>query len=217
MPAEWYRDQDDKSGVPGRQQLVIYKWVTSTETWKSNKFEIAYNQRFEARPDSPTFELPEDVWVAPLEAVQVEDNDAIKRLLEGYIGPVVEDWYQVCEGDTSGDLPDDFFFADDFLIIFDTDGNLISGPLPTRQVTDWSVYAVHGLDLHDTGDIQMTADDEPMKRYASSGVVLYGREGLTSIGIDDSVDPQDRQRYLQDKGESHFVHPRSGALVRATR
>ncbi len=202
----WEQDESGtQSPTVGRQRLVLYRWVGSSQKWESGGFTIDYSERFEARPDTPAAELPGDVWAAPLESVTFTESGAQERLLDGTIGE-----FATQDDDGEFDYADDFLNADDFLLIFDPEQGLLPGPrqpdISTDRLDDYQ-RPLYAADFTRPDKVEFAE----LRRYSSSGLVLYSRDGFKKLGTE--ADAEMRADFLKSDGRAYFVHPRGALLV----
>jgi prepilin-type N-terminal cleavage/methylation domain-containing protein len=216
FPGIWDVTGDSQAQAPAdRQHLAIYRYVGITAREKPGspgQFEIALSEYFERVRELESMRMPEDVWAAPLEALQTNgtlrhtdgttttyDQLGWKFVLDGKIGQ-----FRYNADRKVGDGTD-FLNADDFLIVCDPQSGVRSGsPAPFRL----RAYA-HDLQYEVDADPR-DPNRHPYQRYSFSGVVAYPREPFVSLGVAAGGDV--RQDFLREKGRALMAHRFSGAL-----
>jgi prepilin-type N-terminal cleavage/methylation domain-containing protein len=218
FPGAWDAP-DPESNAPsatGRQHMAIYSYVGSTvkeEPAGSGNFKVAFGEYFERTRDTSSVALPEEIWVAPLEAISRQavelnpnaqyDDFGPEFVLDGKLG---EFRYNVDRGESSHGR--DFLNADDFLIVCD----------PQTGVQT-SVPRAYRMNAYSPSE-RIEVSEDPggngtaawyFKRYSFSGVVTYRREALVALGA--TARGIDRYDLLQEDGRPFLVHRFSGALL----
>jgi prepilin-type N-terminal cleavage/methylation domain-containing protein len=224
LPGEWdFQERSDRERPAGRQHIVTYRYNTSTIDPNDQKLEkVKFNERFERRKESESVILPEDVWIAPIEALwrdelEIRDNSAEPKqskpnrklknvgaelVCNGMIGEFALDAY---DGKR-------FLNQDDFLIVCDPRAGIRSGaPRPFRL--NAYRYDRNPSNRYETDRDRSTG--ELYRRMNFSGVVVYRREGFVGLGA--GAAGADRQEWLRRNGRPYVTHRFSGGLVPAAR
>lgn len=216
VPGAWVLGEETDSTLDGRRQyLVLYQWQTATFDLEPELAPVMI-ERFERVAGTPPIALPSQFWVAPLEAVQIDQDDNLSdSILAGEIGAFE---YSAVENDN------DFLYADDFLIVFGPEGRVVPGPqVRNEQVAAFTegqnghvyrIWAYDPLEERETHRDPRGGDwlnAEPYERANFSSVVIYPREGFVNLGADAS--PGDRREHLARVGLPFAIHPRSAVLV----
>lgn len=194
LPAEWSAQSEGGNAVNAdRQHMMIYRYAGKTYDPQAPDADVVnYQEYFEPREGVEPVALPEGVWVAPLEALENGING--QRWLTGTFGEFAVD----AEAAGAGGFVD----ADDFLIVIDPHTGVRMG---APQAFPLRSYAPHvGYEIHAN-----PGDGKPFQRYSFSGVVVYRRDALVSVG----ANPAERQAFLQDEGRAFMVHRYSGGLM----
>ena len=235
MPGDW----DFVTGVEptrgtGRMHMVTYNYVGSSIDPTDRKLEkVKFSERFERRPGADSVPLPEDVYVAPLEAltdtpVTVRDsvhpldssksnatvkhnNFGTQMVLKGEIGRFDYDQF----GDkTSGNRKNNSLPADDFLIVCDPRSGIRTG-VPSvfwMKAYDPVSLAQGGMQ----SEVDRSKDNkDPYRRFSFSGIVAYRREPFVALG--NSATGELRQDWLRRNGRPFLAHRYGGGLVTGTR
>jgi prepilin-type N-terminal cleavage/methylation domain-containing protein len=223
VPGNWIQNEEGDTGASRRQQMVLYRYVGSTERYDGSTFVTEFNEYFERVPGVDSLELPEGVWVAPYEAL---DEDGFVRLnfnnertfddpktfnqnfgrafvLSGVIGEFAYDANIANGNDDQQRDGLDLLDADDFFIVFDPQTGVVSNnPTPFR-IKAYSPSAEYEIDRDHTNDSVF------YQRFGFTGIVLYEREGFVGVGND----PTARQDYLKNNGKPFVVHRSGGGLI----
>jgi type II secretory pathway pseudopilin PulG len=218
FPGEWDTVDPAQQRVPGgRQHLAIYSYVATSEQENppgSGNFVIAFGEYFERAKDLSSAALPEDVWVAPLEALSAQGTIAHT---DGTLDPPFPLGQNFVLDGTAGQFRfnadraigdgGDLLNADDFLIVNDPEtGIRTSTPTPFR------------LRAYAPAPVAYDVDQDPTtsnwyQRYSFSGVVTYRREPFMSLPGGAAAAGVDRQNYLRDSGRPFMMHRFSGGLL----
>ncbi len=204
FPGEWDTvDPAQKRGPGGRQHLAIYSYVTTSAQESGGGWTIAFGEYFERAKDLSSTSLPEDVWVAPLEALSptaVRPDGQSWLNGQPYTYATPSDFF---DPNVPGTL---FLSAEDFLIVCDPESGVRTGtPTPFRMrayVPNFS--GSWGYDADNNGGV-------PYQRFSFSGVVTYHREPFVALGPD--APGVARQNYLREAGRPFMVHRFSGGLL----
>lgn len=210
LPGEWDAPGDEGGQVATeRQHMVIHRYagaVSDPET----PGDVQFNEYLKRRSGANAVELPEGIWVAPLEALS---DRRVSLRSEGTSGTVNrsslgEDF--VLNG-TIGDFAAEplasspLLNADDFLIVIDPKSGIVSGTPQAFRL--WS-YIPEG----DGGyEWDMDGDGDVYQRFGFTGVTLYRREPFEALGLDAAG--ADRQALLRDIGRPYMAHRYSGGLT----
>jgi type II secretory pathway pseudopilin PulG len=191
-PGPW--DADPNAPVADtRQRLAIYNYVGTSAQEGSGGWSIAFGEYFERAKDLSSVAMPEDVWAAPLEALQV---------------PAGQFWLTgpLCTTPSTftfdPNVPGaNFLNADDFLIVCDPETGVRTGtPTPFRLR---AFAPTLGYEVDNNAGV-------PFQRYSFSGVVTYRREPFAALGA--SATGAARQALLQRDGRPFMVQRYSGGL-----
>ena len=231
MPAEWDASGDE-TGKRGRQRVVIYKYVSSSDVEVSGVFQVQFEEYFQRVDGIQSAELPIDVWVAPLEALSnqrvvlggIETVDKIGPdfVLNGDIHDATTgEHYFVLNTDraTGPAEADTFLNADDFLIVFDPQTGLradVRKPYPLKAFDPRPRVVVATGETETSGERNgsgMIIESRRYQRYGFTGLVLYRREAFVALGS--QADGADRQEWLRAEGSPYLAHPLSGGLISA--
>jgi prepilin-type N-terminal cleavage/methylation domain-containing protein len=241
MPSLWAGSINTGDNIlepdANRMLMVTYEWTTAN--WLDDPDQVQFIERFEPRPETTVVQMPRNTWIAPIEATLHEDTpgvtgeafDIAKEVATGTPGDFA---FEAGIGDGISKKNDDFMQMDDFLIIFDQEGNLIPGP-----------RASNGLDsLYETGnprhvpypilsyydpkwnepssskdaletDRDPDDEDELFTRYNFGGVALYQRDNFLAQVGGEAVSGEDRVSWLAANAEPQMIHPRSAQLKEA--
>ena len=200
----------------------------ASDRFEGGGFKVQFNEYFKRAPGIDVLDLPEDVWVAPLESLvaspdasitlgrDVPDPTQFELKLytapwsQSFIldGPVGQFAFDPVFRNGPGKRDGYFLPADDFLIVFDPRSGLIGGvPQPLRLMA----YSPLG-----NVEVDRSADDpgytgQPtlFQRYNFTGLVVYSRDAFIGAG----ADPNDRQEILRTRGEPFTISRHGGALV----
>ncbi|MFH1745788.1 MAG: hypothetical protein ABIG44_01960, partial [Planctomycetota bacterium] len=193
-PGQWDYDESAEAQRPtGRQHMVSYSYMGTSSGNPANPGTVEFAEYFQRREGVSSVQLPEDIWVAPVEALDTDSNI---------------DWLAGVPGVFTLDAanPDpEFRQADDFLLTFDPQTGL------RRGGDQWPIR----LKAYDpVRDIESDRyGTELFQRYSSSGIVLYRRELLLALENEGAVE---RQEWLRRAGRPYLVHRFSGGLVMGT-
>ncbi len=216
VPGAWVLGEETDSTLDGRRQyLVLYQWQTASFDLEP-KLTPVMIERFERVAGTPPIALPSQFWVAPLEAVQIgQDDNLSDSILTGDIGTFE---YSAVENDN------DFLYADDFLIVFGPEGRVVPGPqVRNEQVADFTrgqtghLYRIWAYDPQEDRETHRDPSRsdwlgaEPYERANFSSVIVYPREGFVGLGAD--ARPDERRTYLAREAQPFAIHPRSAVLV----
>jgi hypothetical protein len=214
LPGHWDVSEDGESHGGGEHQhLVNYRYVGSTTTERNGNFVTEYTERFERRPDVDSVELPNDIWVAPIEAWRGIGNRNDPADPSGTHDPLDE---KLLEGNIEEfalnptATGENLLEADDFLVVFDPQTGVRAG----RSLFQLKAYdPVREIDATDDGSLS-PPDARKFMRASSEGVVIYRREPFVALG--NAASGAVRQNALRRTGRPYFVHRLSGALVMGT-
>jgi len=213
LPAEWDLAEKGTRGSAGRQRMVIYRYVGVVDPNLAN-------QEYFARADgTPTMDLPDDVWAAPLEALSTTrglvspDPDAggfVERIyanfgadfvLNGQIGTFA---YDVNRANMASD-GNAFLNADDFLLVFEPQTGLRPFLPQSYRLRAFSPAAGYEVDRDPSYTTRL------YRRFGFAGLITYPRAAYVALG------PQaagvERQEFLRANGRPEMVHRFSGGLV----
>lgn len=221
MPGEWdYNIEGDPQRQIGRQHLVNYRYVGSTDTIVNNQWNVQFQERFERREDAASTALPADIGVAPLEARSLEDlplggtyatgaGNLGQDVLTGRIGGFAAN-AEHGAGSAGGNYVsgNQFLSADDFLVVIDPQTGVRTGKPKAFPLKAYSPVATPPREIEAEGNV-------PMQRYAFSGIVLYRREPFKTLGND--AQGAVRQDWLRASGRPYLIHRFSGGLVMGSR
>lgn len=222
VPAEWDLDPNsDRTGLQGRQRAITYRYSFEPEdpynlgTVKfiqtSNGVETFSAETFRREESSQETLFPEDVWVAPAEALVDGPNNTVqvpygnsRHILNGTFGSADQsfflDWNQ-----NNAHLD-----SDDFTIAFDGQTGVKRGPVYGQSAQTVRLWA------EDPRSNAPTKQAE-LRRRAFTGLTFYRREPFVSFGNDTSAQvAKDRQDYLLRAGRPFFVSRVGGTLVRGS-
>ncbi|RMF72897.1 MAG: type II secretion system protein [Planctomycetota bacterium] len=221
VPGEWtVRTEDDLTtarALAGRQVVELYQysfsWADPTDIEK-----VEFDERFERLRDVPPIVLPPDIWAAPAEAAK----DPKSGLNNPY------DWTAIVDGqigrfevDAARD-GEDFYDADDFLIVFDPQTGVQASSWPAgsagnpelrRSAWRMNAYdpveeAVIPYELQSGNTLNFS---RPFQRFNFTGVAIYERQPF--LDYTQGLRPLDRQRWLRDFATVFYVNRRGGDLV----
>jgi type II secretory pathway pseudopilin PulG len=229
VPGKWDNDPStSESGTTGRQHIVTYSFTPTSAADPVHPGQVVFGEYFQRRPGTSSVILPEDVWVAPIEAL--ETGPRTIPICEQSTGALTQRKYEsnfgqefVVAGDPrSGEFVVDaartdaapkLYQADDFLIIFDPRAgmrgvigpNRIRGPIKDKD-TDGGYYDA-AQDKDNT--------DVHFRRYNFTGVTLYHRSAFlnaTRAGMT-AADARERQEWLRNNSRPFLIHRFGGGLV----
>ena len=224
FPGEWDTIDPSAKQVPvGRQHMAIFNYVGTTLRENppgSGNFSIQLGEYLERVKNVNSVLLPDDVWVAPVEALQATGNIALSTgAATSYNGGaganLGRDFVLAGQGGQFAFNADptycgNFTNADDFLIVCDPDTGVRTG---TPQPYHLRAYVpkmgnAWGYEADFSGN---DSNDRTAwyQRYNFSGLITYRREPFVAVGSDTSK----RQEYLRDEGRAFMVHRFSGGLV----
>lgn len=220
LPAEWDADSpEDVARIAGRQKVVTYRYVTSTDALTSaGTWQVAYSEAFKRVEDADELLLPPDLWIAPGEALADPTPSGDEaHILNGVYGPAETAFSRSWDGSTppgwssAGPYHDRFLDADDFMVVFDSRGGLMRGPSLGADAS--SVELVDHNPAHMAGGPHI---DRLSRRYFGS-LVLYQREAFRAAGNSTDSETVDARRdYLLREGRPFYVGRRGGALISGT-
>ena len=218
LPGEWnYDETAEAQRPPGRQHVLTYSYVATTAADPSDVTKVRFGEYFQRREGGATLQLPDDVWIAPLESLETGTRKIGTRTYTNF----GEDF--VLNGDrgqfrldADPTVSGDFLQADDFLITFDPQtGVCVGKPAPRR------VKAYVPEDCTEAGGAAGSETDRNQsgntfyQRYNFSGIVIYRRGPFVSLG-DGSEAAADRQDWLRANGRPYLLHRFGGGLVMGT-
>lgn len=237
MPAAWDQDASQGNGTAPDlmrlQKAATYRWVTSysdpNNSGSGNVSNARYDEHFERLIGGPEAILPTDTWAAPVEVLADPNNDPIHRppgatgndtslstmTLNGRINTPVQPAFAL-DPNASGEK---FFDADDFLIIFDPQ----SGLVPNQIQQTWRMRAYDpdpndgswgGYGVETCGKWTGSGYNPVFQRFNYTGVVIYRREPLLTVGTTESASPDARRDAIRKFGQAYFVN-RSGGTLQA--
>lgn len=238
MPSLWSGPVDPNADLlsadRGRMQIVTYEWKAAS--WVDNINEVAFVERFEPREETSIVRLPLNTWVAPSEAAvdpnKVSGNarDVAYEIIDGEPG-VFEFEAGHGPGNGTGKKNGDFLQMDDFLIVFDQEGNVVPGPRESVSTLyegrpgkpQHQPYPLLGAydpkwDNPNSSKNAVETDrdgSERFTRFNFSGIAIYDRDSYLSrfSGKPGSTnDKKERVRYLAQNAQPQMVHPRSARL-----
>ncbi|MEW6197368.1 MAG: prepilin-type N-terminal cleavage/methylation domain-containing protein [Planctomycetota bacterium] len=201
-PAEWDAATKPGESQQGRQRVAVYRWVGSTVAPSGAALRL--NEYFARAGELESVTLPEDVWVAPIEALAVNQyrppNYGANFVLTGQIGVFGYDPPEPPNSDPQGVL-----WADDFLIVCDPQAGVRTGEprkFPLRAYSPLDNYEVEP----DPGQSGIRYN-----RYSAAGLVVYRREPFVALGS--AAAGAQRQTLLRTSGRPYLVHRFSGGLL----
>jgi type II secretory pathway pseudopilin PulG len=216
VPDRWDNALTAEAQRPtGRQLLVTYTYVGTAEN-PDNPLVPAFDEYFQRRAGAPVVTLPEDVWVAPAEALETRErivgsyvfaNLGRDLVLDGELARFALDagGRSEASGDPNASL---FLNADDFLIVFDPRAGLqnVIRPMPLKAYVpaDAGYWPANTEAFKDR-------NGNKYRRYNFSGLVLYSRKGFVSLGAQASG--AERQTFLKQYGRPYAIHRFGGGLV----
>jgi len=229
LPGPWDYDPRAEASLPReRQHMVSYRYATTSNPpnlgfYQGKQNLILFSEYFQRQPGTASSVLPEDIGVAPVEALDSEP----RWLREPVVGNVRyrnfgRDFVLAgTRGKFVLDAPvpaQSFLHADDFLVVFDPQGGLRAGvPTPVRL----NAYVPNDPDTQNRyREAPGRETDRDIRgnvptfyeRYSFSGIVLYRREPFLAVGDD----PAARQALLKARGRPYLVHRFGGGLVMGT-
>lgn len=202
-----------------------------------------FSERFERVRGGPSAVLSTEVWLAPAECLLQSTPDGYDgdRWLDGAIGRFRAD---AVDSDATEAGTRNFFDADDFLLVYSPDGGIRptrtsrSSPSLTREpwpMKSMFVFQQPGVNWRqpvaadniglqrqrDTGyevtgngvtNVDLT---KPFRRYSAAGVILYERQRLEALGVEQSgaVQIAKRREIIRQSGRTYFVSPSDGTLL----
>lgn len=226
MPSEWDIDEQGRGGVSGRQRATVYKYIARADREVGGNFTVYYEEYFKRAEGVPSTELPDDVWVAPLEALSdmagrvggsatsfpyTYSNFGADFVLDGHINEASGKHLFVLNANPN-EQTSDFLNADDFLIVFDPQAGLRTGRSEP--------YLLQGLDptasppQETLGQRDGYGNLNASNRYQRlnfSGLTFYRREPFVALGS--QATGAERQRLLRERGRPYMVQRFSGGLL----
>ncbi len=220
VPGAWDADESAEPQRPrNRQHIVLYSYVAVPFVYSTGRIE--FREYFERRAGVASTQLPEDVWVAPAEALddnrrevpvnglatptRVFNNFGADLVLDGAVGAFTLD---------APDPRNNFLHADDFLIVFDPQTGLRTTVSPLR-LKAYDPYSRVEKDRSHLDEL-VGGNNRPYERYNFTGVALYGRSAFLSAGRQAGIG-YDRQRWLKDNARPYLVSRFGGELVMGNR
>jgi prepilin-type N-terminal cleavage/methylation domain-containing protein len=207
MPAQWDDGDKGKTGAVGKQRMVLYRWTSTTIDANDPLAQrVGFDEYFTRVPNAPAVDLPDDVWVAPLEALSNEPATLKPdpELLGGSFGAPQPWTYPSPPGFGAGFVLDgtvgkfrydanrcnrpemdgaDFLNADDFMLVFEPKAGLRTG---TPQAYRMQAYAAPDIVQNRYESISdptyAASPPRSYRRYGFSGLVIYPRSQLTVLG-----------------------------------
>jgi len=235
VPGKWDNDPStSESGTTGRQHIVTYSFTPTTAADPGDPNKVAFGEYFQRRPGTPSVILPEDVWVAPLEALETgprqNPRDPAGPLLGNFGRDFVltgrldknkhSDFY-VNAQQNSG--PDGFYSADDFLIIFDPRLGMrsviappaASGTRPTPSLKAFMYDQAKDVNVPPGGIEADQYAEVYFHRYNFTGVTLYQRKPFldASPNYTGATPAERRQNWLRENSRPFLIHRFGGGLV----
>ncbi|TWT41806.1 hypothetical protein RAS1_29290 [Phycisphaerae bacterium RAS1] len=224
MPGHWDASDPSQPTKPGeRQHLATYNYVGAVTGTGQGSDPFVNREYFERRKGADSIILPDDVWAAPLEAL-----DTGRGLVDGLsfeFGNIGANFVlratptnrafrldptRIRNG---GPFPN----SDDFLLVFDPQSglrtsrpemHLLKGFVPGKLSSNDPSCGVDD----DVRNREVLGDgDEEFRRYSFSGVALYRRSALLQLGA--SATGVNRQDYLRRAGKPYLVRRHGGGLV----
>jgi type II secretory pathway pseudopilin PulG len=214
VPGSWDVDARAEAQRPtGRQHLVTYRYTGTSAADPTALDKVAFGEYFARREGYESLQLPEDVWVAPVEALEPDAGKTMTgtRVLEGKPYTQPGSFYLDPDPD-KGNLLN----ADDFLIIFDPQTGLrrVTAPIALKAsipAGKWDFGTFTKPVEADRWPPTSTDTEDRYRRYNFSGIVLYPREPFLALGVD--ATGTDRQDWLRVHGRPYLVHRFGGGLV----
>ncbi len=239
FPAAWDMDRE-KAGATGggarqsgRQMIATYEWKQTATADPANPLLVQIEERFERMTGGPSFVLPPDTWVAPIEAFANDPaRDTVYHhdmtggtdtlgnyVLDGEIGRF--------ELDAAG-RGENFFDADDFLIVFDPEQGVVRSTRGMRREV-WPLLAFDPRPVGEAPTAQTETSgqrgsdgqivrDRAFRRHNFTGAVIYQREPFVAVGkTSDAATIEGRRDALRRLGQSFYVDRHGGNLVTAGR
>jgi type II secretory pathway pseudopilin PulG len=223
LPGVWDSPDAAGAGPSGRQHMVIYRYVGTTDREQppgSGTFVMEFGEYCVRQPGTASVRLPEDVWIAPLEAVQASGGSlghgggwapttiSAAQWRAFMLGGVLPNLFAY-DPDPAGGDPNaaKFMNADDFLMVVDPQSGVRTGtPAP---------YALRAY----APPLRYDTDRDRnvyYQRYGFSGVVVYRREAFVAAGSNqDPATVQARQDYLRRTGRAYMAQRFGGGLSAA--
>lgn len=199
-PAEWDAVSQPGQSEQGRQRVAVYRWVGSTVASSGTALQLS--EHFARAGELESVTLPEDVWVAPIESLAVNQykssNYGANVVLTGEIGT-----FQYDPPPSPG--AQSMLRADDFLVVCDPQAGVLGGqprPFWLRAYSPLAKYEVEN-DPSQSGI--------KYNRYSAAGLVAYRREPFVALGS--AAAGTQRQTLLRTSGRPYLVHRFSGGLL----
>jgi type II secretory pathway pseudopilin PulG len=226
VPGAWDADESAEPQRPrNRQHIVLYSYVAVPFVNPVTQ-SIQFREYFERRAGAASTQLPEDVWVAPAEAL---DDNRREVPVNGLATPTrmfinlgadlvlngrIDDGDDFSFRLDAGNPNENFFQADDFLIVFDPQTGLRTtlSPLPLKAYDPLSGQEKDRFRIDDP----VEGNNPPYQRYNFTGVALYGRSAFLSLGRQAGLG-QVRQDWLKDNARPYLVSRFGGELVMGNR
>ena len=220
LPGEWdFNETAEAQRAVGGQNMLTYSYVGTSAANPDNPDNVLFGEYFQRREGSSSIQLPDDIGIAPVEAldtgtrqVVVNQGNGDGMVSRANLGRdfVLSGYRRDFTLDAA--IPsEDFLQADDFLIVFDPQTGVRSG-VPTPMRVKAYVPSSYGGWAGGRETDRNQAGDVFYRRYSFSGIVLYRREPFVSLGDD----PEARQNWLRANGRPYLVHRFSGGLVMGT-
>ena len=213
MPGEWDQPPTEEGQqTQDRQVAVTYSYVATSSADPDRLEQVKFSEYFERRKGTVSEVMPQDVWVAPVEAL--DDSPGGRKIgdttynpfgaqfaLDGELGQ-----FDLDAARTSSRLQN----ADDFLIVFDPQQGLrrVIEPLRIKAyIPPQNGGFMNGAESDRSNDGTLF-----YQRYNFTGITLYSREAFMSLGREQGLG-NDRQEWLIENSRPYLVHRTGGGLV----
>jgi type II secretory pathway pseudopilin PulG len=230
MPGEWdFNEKADKNQPSGRQHVVTYSYTgTSSAPNLSGSGADSFGEYFARQKNNASIQLPEDMWVAPVEAldtgmrrVSVDANDDGQPdsapytynnfgrdcVLNGRRNQSGASSFELNGAAVSGSAG--LLKSDDFMVAFDPQTGARGG-LP-------ALMHLKSYDPNQRLETDRGNSGTPFyQRYNFTGIVIYPREAFAAVELGSGDVSGDRQRWLRAHGRPFLVHRFGGGLVMGT-
>jgi type II secretory pathway pseudopilin PulG len=235
VPGEWdFNEKADKNQPSGRQHVVSYSYMGTSAANPNSAIpndpgNFQFGEYFSRRKGDGSIQLPEDMWVAPIEALDTGARSVpVDSNGDGQIDPSLHSYNNFGRdcvltgkrnqaGDPSFALngaavsqPDGMLKSDDFVVAFDPQTGARGGvPALMRLKAYDPLQRVETDRFVGTGTTYY-------QRYNFTGIVIYPREAFAAVQLGSGDGPGDRQNWLRKHGRPFLVHRFGGGLVMGT-
>jgi len=217
LPGGWDSPDAAGAGPSGRQHMVIYRYVGSTDRENppgSDTFALAFDEYFVRQPGAASVRLPEDVWVAPVDAFSTTAA-TLDLVLGGDTGKFMADPVATNNGKK-------LLNADDFTIVVDPQTGLLTGAPGLHRLRAYAPAADSDLPRSyrqtETDGVRDSSGQLvlPYQRLGFSGVVIYRREPFVGLVPEQNKTiSETRQDYLRRTGRAYMAQRFGGGLSAA--